>query len=100
MNKVEREIQNLPDIIQFNLRDLNKDCGAAKEAIDTLRLLQNIGGFKFSTRGNRCVAVGQSTGNDFDLIQFILNIQHMMTKRGRTIPHKFQFVFIGQKVVS
>jgi len=85
----------LPSIQKLKLRELNLSCGARKETIDILSLKQNINGFKFSTRDKRCVAVGQFSGNDFDLWDFAAKVEQLMSSRGRPAPEKYRFVFIA-----
>ena len=85
----------IPYIEKLKLRELNLTCAAKNEAVSILKLKQNIKGFKFSTKGTNCVAVGQFSGNDFDLFYFAAKVQELMARKGRDIPDKFRFVFIG-----
>ena len=85
----------IPTIEKLKLRDLVLSCGAKGEAISILSMRQNIKGFKFSIRGNKCVAVGRQSANDFDYFSVAKNIQFMMEQRGRVIPDRFRFVLLS-----
>ncbi len=85
----------IPKIEKLNLKELNLSCGAKKEAAAIISRKQNINGFKFSTFKDKCVAVGRFSGNDFDLWDFAAKVQGMMEKKGRDIPARFRFIFIG-----
>ena len=85
----------IPKIEKLELKDLSLSCGAKKEVTSILRNKKNILGYKFRVRGEKCVAVGRFSGNDFDIFRFTANIQTLMEKRGHTIPEKFRFVFLS-----
>ena len=85
----------IPTIEKLKLKDLVLSCGAKGEAISILSMRQNIRGFKFSIRGNKCVAVGRGSDNDFDYFDVAGKIQFMMEQRGRVIPDRFRFVLLS-----
>ena len=85
----------IPTIEKNKLAELYLSPEAKSEAIRILSLKQNINGFKFGTKGKRCVAVGKFSGNDFDLWKTVKNIQYLMDRKGRAIPDRFRFVFLS-----
>lgn len=69
---------------------------AAKLEIKLLRMQKvEINGFRFLIRGDRCVALGPNTRNDFDLFSTAAEIQEHVRQLTGKAPEKFRFAFTG-----
>jgi len=54
----------------------------------------SINGFKFMFRGDRCVAIGRDTKNDFDVWEAAAQIQHYVKEMHGKDIDRFRFAFI------
>lgn len=85
----------LPKIEKVTLKD-KKLMPAARLEIKLLRMQKvTINGFRFLIRGDRCVALGPNTKNDFDLISTVAEIQEHSRQMTGKAPDRFRFAFTG-----